>query len=366
VLSRRSFGLSGLAAIASASCNRKKPAGYDVFVANEAGDAIAVIDLTAFALTKHIRLGESPNGVIADGVRPRVYALAPHSGTVFEIDTSTLSIARKVTLGPSIAMRRRGESLWVLSRQALTEIPLETFRRRATLHLRTEAHGFDLSDATARAVISYGPTGSFSLVDLDASKVAPPVKVADGLGAVLLRPDGKGLLAADIASNHLCVMNQDAQMIVKLPLAVRPDNLCYNADGGQLFITGEGRDAVVVVFPYYVPQVAETVLAGHAPGAMAVSRTHLFLANPRAGDVTVLNIARRKIEAVTAVGADPGFITVTPDGNFALVLNRASGDMAVIRAGAIVAEAAGRLKSAPLYTMIPVGSRPVSAAVKPV
>ena len=29
--------------------------------------------------------------------------------------------------------------------------------------------------------------------------------------------------------------------------------------------------------------------------------------------------------------------------------------MAVIRAGAIVAEAAGRLKSAPLYTMIPVG-----------
>jgi DNA-binding beta-propeller fold protein YncE len=161
-------------------------------------------------------------------------------------------------------------------------------------------------------------------------------------------------------------MNQDAEMIVKLPLAVRPDNLCFNVDGGQLFITGEGSDAVVVVFPYYVPQVAETVLAGHAPGAMGVSRTHLFVASPESGDVSILNIARRKIEAVTAVGADPGFITVTPDGNFALVLNRASGDMAVIRAGAIVAEAAGRLKSAPLYTMIPVGSRPVSAAVKPV
>ena len=73
----------------------------------------------------------------------------------------------------------------------------------------------------------------------------------------MLRPDGKGVLAADIASNRLCVMDQDAQMIVKLPLAVRPDNLCYNVDGGQLFITGEGRDAVVVVFPYYVPQVAK-------------------------------------------------------------------------------------------------------------
>ena len=74
---------------------------------------------------------------------------------------------------------------------------------------------------------------------------------------------------------------QRARIIVNLPLAVRPDNLCFNRDGGQLFITGEGRDAVVVVFPYYVPQVAETVLAGHAPAAMAASATHLFLANPQ-------------------------------------------------------------------------------------
>ena len=83
----------------------------------------------------------------------------------------------------------------------------------------------------------------------------------------------------------------------------------------------------------------------------------------------VLRRARADVgvfDKTAAVGADPGFITVTPDGNFALVLNRVSGDMAVIRAGAIVAEAAGRLRSAPLYTMIPVGSRPVSAAVKAV
>jgi DNA-binding beta-propeller fold protein YncE len=364
VLSRRSFGISGLAALASA-CRKKTSAGYDVFVANEAGNAIAVVDLTAFALTKHIRLGESPSAVIADSAKPRVYALAPHSGTVYEIDTGSLSVARKVTLGPSIAMRRREGSIWVLGKQTLTEVPLDTFRRGATLHLPAEAHGFDLSENTHRAVVNYGPAGSLSLIDLKANSVAAPIKISEALGATLLRPDGNGILATDISSNQLCVMNQDGQMIVKLPLALRPDNLCFNADGGQLFITGEGRDAVVVVFPYYVPQVAETVLAGHAPGAMAVSQTHLFLANPDSGDVTILNIARRKIEAVTAVGAEPGFITVTPDGNFALVLNRASGDMAVIRAGAIVAEAAGRLRSAPLYTMIPVGSRPVSAAVKP-
>ncbi len=71
---------------------------------------------------------------------------------------------------------------------------------------------------------------------------------------------------------------------------MRPDNLCFNrsttggTDGGQLFITGEGLDGVVIVYPYHTPEVAETVLAGHAPGAMAASGAFLFVASPLAGD----------------------------------------------------------------------------------
>ena len=63
------------------------------------------------------------------------------------------------------------------------------------------------------------------------------------------------------------------------------------------------------------------------------------------------------------VGKEPAFVTITPDGQYALVLNRASGDMGVIRVKAVVRN---RGKSAPLFTMIPVGSRPVAAAVRSV
>ena len=50
----------------------------------------------------------------------------------------------------------------------------------------------------------------------------------------------------------------------------------------------------------------------------------------------------------------------TPDGRYALVLNRQSGDMAVVR----IASLSGRRQmSAPLFMMVPVGSEPVSAAV---
>ncbi len=91
----------------------------------------------------------------------------------------------------------------------------------------------------------------------------------------------------------------------------QPDNLCFNADGGQLFVTGAGMDAVVVVYSYYTPQVAQTVLAGHAPGVMAATTStksgpqYLFVANPKSGDVRIMNVRNNRVVAVTPVGSGP-------------------------------------------------------------
>jgi DNA-binding beta-propeller fold protein YncE len=365
VLSRRSFTFLGAASVV-VGCRRKKSPGFDgyAYIANEAGNAIAVVDLTAFAVARHIALDDAPTAVIAHPNQSRVYALAPKSGTVYEIDTEKFAISRRVKVGPALSMRMAGDSLWVLEHRRLTRIPLDSFRPEPSLALPAEAYDFDV--AKNHATVSYGPAGSLSIADLNTRAVSPPVKVSDSIGLARFRPDGDGILIADTAARQLCVLDREAKIVVRLPLAVRPDNLCFNQDGGQLFITGEGQDAVVVVFPYFVPQVAETVLAGHAPGAMAASSTHLFLANPKAGDVTILSIARRRIVAATAVGEEPGFIAITPDDNYALVLNRRSGDMAVIRTAALLTDEVFKRKSAALFTMIPVGSRPVSAAVKAV
>jgi YVTN family beta-propeller protein len=122
-------------------------------------------------------------------------------------------------------------------------------------------------------------------------------------------------------------------------------------------------DGVVVVYPYYTPQIGQTVLAGRRPGAMAASNSpgYLFVANPESADVSILDIETSKLVAVTPVGTKPSSIVVTPDDQYALVLNQASGDMAVIRIQNV--QRAARSKKGPLFMLIPVGSKPVSAAV---
>jgi YVTN family beta-propeller protein len=89
---------------------------------------------------------------------------------------------------------------------------------------------------------------------------------------------------------------------------------------------------------------------------------YLFVANPETGSVTVLDIETRKLVAVVSVGREPRSIVITPDNQYALVLCQGSGDLAVVR---IPALAARRYKHAPLFTMLPAGSRPVSAVVIP-
>jgi YVTN family beta-propeller protein len=126
-------------------------------------------------------------------------------------------------------------------------------------------------------------------------------------------------------------------------------------------------DAVAILFPYDT-EIWQTVLAGRAPGAMAATARppYLLVANPDTNSVTVLNVENQTLAAVVQVGQSPCQIVLTPDQKWALVVNEHSGDLAVIRLQSLNAAQSARVlhyKTAPIFTMVRVGERPVSAAV---
>jgi DNA-binding beta-propeller fold protein YncE len=129
-------------------------------------------------------------------------------------------------------------------------------------------------------------------------------------------------------------------------------------------------DAVVVLFPA-TTEVYQTLLAGHTPGAMAVTAryvtpSYLLVTNPNTDGITVLDVDNYSLVAVVEVGRGPCHIEITQDGQYALVLNAVSGDMAVVRMLSLSTTPNGGRRwfgSAPIFTLIPVGERPVSAAI---
>jgi DNA-binding beta-propeller fold protein YncE len=386
VISRRSLlsfpilaaagSAAGLLGSATACRRNRGGAGFRgyAFVANEEGQAIAAVDLETMAVARHIALSSSPSVVVDSSSRPFVYALTPSDGTIHEIAVDHLNLSRKLAVassGRSMQISPDGAALYVIAQRQLIRVGLDSLRAEWKVSLPEEPVEFSLTSDGKTAAIS--SASRLWLVDLEARKLHEVAGASSGTkpdyGSVRFLADSKTLIVADRGETHrlslydIAVDTQNAHLISHLPLAVRPDHLCFNADGGQLFVTGEGMDAVVVVYPYHTPEVAETVLAGHAPGPMAASNQFLFVASPQSGDVNILQINSRKVIAVVSVGTDPGFIAVTPDDQYALVLNRQSGDVSVLRIGTITKN---RDRRAALLTVIPVGSKPVSAVVRAV
>ncbi len=368
--SRAIQGSSLLALPMLAACSRKRSTGFSgyAFVANEEGKAVAAVDLEAFAVAKHIPLDDAPSQVVASAGSASVFAVTPRSGSVHEIQADRLSFKRKLQVAHagvgqtlSVELSPDDHFLYVLSGEpkALSAVATDSLKVAWRVVLPDNPWDFAVSRDGKRAAIS--TITGVRLVDLSTRELSGPLG-AVAFGEVRFLEDSKTLIAADPIGRRLSLFDvATTQLITHLPLSVRPDYLCFNRDGGQLFLTGQGMDGVVIVYPYHTPEVAETVLVGHAPGAMAASEFLLFVTSPQSGDVSILNISTRKVIGVVQVGSDPGFVVVTPDDQYALVLNRKSGDVAVLRVSGITAN---RYKSAALFTVIPVGSKPVSAAIR--
>jgi DNA-binding beta-propeller fold protein YncE len=370
-ISRRALLLSSAAAL---GCSRKKATGFPgyCFVANRGSRSVTAVDLNSFRVRKQIPLDAAPSAIVArpGSDKPKVYALAPNAGAVYEIDVASLTVGRRAWTGSqavAMSLSPSGDALWVLCREpsALVQLPFSSFRPARRIPLPSAPDSLDLSD-DGRAAIASRKGRSISIVSLSRTAIERTIACGDEPALVQFRSDGQLVMAACPLQRSLVIYDvPTGKTVVRLPLPLAPRHFCVSPDGGQLFITGDGMDAVVIVFPYST-EIDQTVLAGHAPGAMAVTETsdsYLLVANPESSSITALDMFTRRLVAVVQVGQAPGEIVLTPDQQYAMTIDEQSGDLAVIRLSTFSEAWVRHYKSASLFTIVQVGDRPAAAVV---
>jgi len=352
------------------SCRGKPGEGYRgaAWVAFEEDPALAVVDLLAFSVRRRVALSGKATRLVQhpDSGRPFLYACDYSSGWIEEIDFRQERRVRGLQVSGPLAGVRSDSSarrLWVAADNPprIVAVDLNALRQERPILMPSTPLHLDVSSREPRAAVTLA-SGDVAFVDLAAGRLSAVAAIGSRLGAIRFRSDGRATVAADLDRRLVCILDPAlGRVVVELPLALRPDRMWMKQDGGQIFITGEGRDAIAIVYPYRT-EVAQTFLSGRKPGEMADSTapSYLFVANPQANSLTIFDIQTQKVVAVTQVGIQPGPIAVTPDQSYALVLNRGSGDMSVVRTASI---SPGREKRAPLFTMIPVGAMPSHALV---
>lgn len=360
-------------------CGPKRGTGYHGYalIATAGTNSVSVVDLTAFQLVRTVQLNAPPGAIVAGALPGRNYILTPSNGSLHVMDEK-LNIVASRRLSDQLSAARLttdGKRLLAIAphTRELLEINSLTLAVLHRYRLSAEPVAVDVSQ-NGFAAISTGDHGTVELVDL-ATRRHFQAQLRAPLGQVRFRADGNLLMAANLSDCSLIALNvPELQVIAELTLAMKPENLCFNSDNGQLFVSGAGMDAVAIVFPYKPLEVDQTVLAGREPGVMACSERpqYLFVASKSGSDICILNIDSRRVVGVAQVGQSPSYIAVTPDSQYALVLDENSGDMAVIRIPSIRSKSSnsGALPawasvSTSLFTVLEVGDRPVQATVIP-
>jgi len=359
-------------AIAMTACSPRKATGFPGFaiIASEVEHTLSAVSLERFSVTRQVRLEAAPSQVIAITRPQMVLCLMPARGTLVGIDSEGVAVRQKLRVADeSLTMHLDddGKRVWILNKSpnTLVAVDLASFQVAAKVQLPGGASSVDFH--LKMGVVTLPDRGAISVIE--DGRVSRTITTGLASEMICFRPDGRIVMAGDPNQQMLAVVDPAAgQLLVKLPLPLKPRRYCYNSDGGQLFLTGEGVDAVSIVSPYQT-EVYETILAGRSPAGMAVPRPdselpeYLFVTNSGSGDLTVITVQDRRVVARIPVGQDPQDVVITPDNQYALVLNRKSGDLAVIRVPSIGAWGNHKNKMAPLFTMIPIGNRPVSAAI---
>jgi YVTN family beta-propeller protein len=325
-------------------------------VAAAGSSSLTVVDLASFSVKRQIQLPSRPLELAADASGRQLYVLG--EGGVTVVDAQRLEISKTMAAGERPRRLRLRQRLYVLESGRL-----RVGETGEAIRLPAAGVDFDIAPDESWACVALA-SGEAALVDLEQRSVAATARVGREPGAVAVRQDGRQAFVADRAQRSVTVLDRAGRVITQLPLNTRPEAMRFKPDGGELFVSG-GDTGVVVVVSAYRDEVDLPLLAGAEPRDMAISADNrmLYVANSGANTVSAINIEQRRTLAAVPVGDGPHKVALTPDGQYVLVLNRRSGDMAVIRRRIVEG---GREKIRPLFTMIPVGSQPVDVVVVPV
>jgi len=339
-----------------------------LFVASAGEKGLVVADLSDFRRAGFVALGQTPRDVFRVGAK--VFATCPDAHTLFEIDAQNFRIAGKTTLpgriaGVSVLPNASRIAVVVEQPPALCLVDPATRKIVKRIPLPAVPAGIDVSNNLAAVATATG----IVRVALPSGAIAGATDLGLRPGVFRLHDDAKLILvgAAD-RPEIVTLASVSGALMARLPLAFTPARFCFNSDRGQMFVTGNSGDEIVIVSPYQ-NEVDQTIVGGRTPFGMAVGafagRNLLFVTNPASGNVTVFDIDTRGHAASVHVGGKPGDVLLTPGGDYALVVDQDNGDVAVIRVPTLLNREATRADpvARPIFTIFHTGSEPQSAAL---
>lgn len=312
--------------------------GPTIYVSDEWGDSVYVIDAGRDSVLDVFYAGQRPRGIrLSRDGKSLIVAVSgsPRGGP--NVDESKL---------PPPDRSKDGIAVVDLATKEVRRVPGGT-----------DPENFDLSKDGNTVYVANEDAGTATAVDVPSGKVVATVKVGDEPEGVETNPDGSEVWVTSEENGTVTVISTASnKAIATIEVAKRPRSVIFTRDGSKAYVPAELDSAVMVVDAkaHKVLKKIQIPGAGAKPMGSAISPDgdFVYITNGRGKTLSVISTASDSVVATFEVGERPWGVGVSPDGKRIYTANGPDGTVSVI-------DAAARN----VITRIPVGKSPWGVAV---
>ncbi|HZB92576.1 MAG TPA: PQQ-dependent catabolism-associated beta-propeller protein [Stellaceae bacterium] len=315
------LALAALLALAAGA----RAAGTDrIFVSNERGDALTVLNAKDYALEGEVKTPHRPRGMLFSPDHKKLYVACGGSDLIAVVDVASLKVVDRI-----------GKI--------------------------SDPETFDLDASGRHLYISNEEDAELTVLDLATKQAVGHYPVGLEPEGVLLNHDGSVVYVAAEGSNLVHAIALPGGKRTDIPTGTRPRRFALTPDGKELWVSTElaaqvdvidtATNRVTAKIDFLPPGMRKEDVS---PVGLVMDRAGktAYVTLGRADNVAVVDIASRKVERYLLVGRRPWGITFDRAQQRLFVANGGSDDISIID---VAAEKV--LKS------VPVGHYPYGVAV---
>jgi YVTN family beta-propeller protein len=296
----------------------QKLGAYAIYVTNENGGDVSVIDSDSLEVIATIPVGKRPRGIhAAPDSRTFYVALSGSPPAPPGVDESTLPPPDKSADGIGVVDVASGKVTRVIKSGS-------------------DPEEFDLSLDGKLLFVSNEDEGKVSITDIAEGKMLVALPVGEEPEGVTTSPDGKFVYVTSEDGGTVTVVDPAAHKSIKtFKVGRRPRSVAFLPNGKHAYVTNE-NDGFVTLVDSVKHRSLRTIRLGEAgkvkPMKAIVSKdgSKVYVSSGRGKNVYIIDTAKNDVTGTIEVGKRPWGIALSPDGTKLFAADGPSNEVVVI------------------------------------
>lgn len=285
-----------------------------VFVTNERGDSVSVIDAATNTVIKTVPVGRRPRGIGLSPDGKEIYIAASGDNAIVVLDPNSLSVVRSFQSGndpETFAVHSNGNIYISNEEDAKASVfDPRTGTLVAEIEVGIEPEGVAISPDGTRAIVTSESTNMLHLIAIPEHIILHNILVGARPRAATFSADGKTAYATSEIGGEIKKINVETGKIIRAkPLSddkAKPKDILISRDGERLYVAG-GRANKIFVLDADSLEIVATIPVGKRVWGLALSRDGKSLYSTDGVDhqVSVINTEMNSVVATVPVGKFP-------------------------------------------------------------